>query len=209
MYSVKRHTLLRGLVPVLASVFLLGGCSWFHRDRTEYYKGAQETRPLEVPPDLDAPPTAKELVVPGSAAGSATAASTAPPASAALAVADTQLHVADAVQNTWQRVGTALDHAQLGNVSARDEATHSYVLDFDATVTESAAPQEHHWYSRVLHPFSGGDAAAKSQKIATTLRVSVAEDPTGATVSVVGNPNDKYAPDAARHVIQVLRERFN
>lgn len=205
---MKRHSLIRGLVPMLASVVLLGGCSWFHRDRTEYYKGAQETRPLEVPPDLDAPPTAKELVVPGGTAA-ASGVSTTPP-SAALAVADTQLHVADTVENTWQRVGTALDRAQLGKVSARDEATRSYVLDFDSTVTEATVPQEHHWYSRVLHPFGGNsDTPGKTEKIATSLRVSVGEDASGASVSVVGNPNDKFAPDAARRVIQVLKERFN
>ena len=216
---MKRHSLIRWSIPaLLVAAALLNGCSWFHRDRVEYYKGAAETRPLEVPPDLDTPSSSKELVVPGTGGSTAPAAATSAGTSAAAAGASsaamgaTELHVADTVANTWQRVGIALERAQLGKVSSRDEATHSYTLDFDGAVAsqETAMQPEHHWYTRILHPF-GGDSSSdtKAQKVTVGLRVSVGEDAGGARVSVNGNPIDKSAPDAARRVIEVLRERLS
>jgi uncharacterized lipoprotein len=219
---VKRHFLIRSSVPTLiASAALLNGCSWFHHhDKVDYYKGAVETRPLEVPPDLDTPSTSKELVVPGTTtpAPSASAVSSSAPAMAQTSTASVsppvdaaaELHVADTVENTYQRLGLALDRAEIGKVTSRDEATRSYTLDFSGAVTMTAAPQEHHWYSRVLHPFGGGsNAEAKTQQVTSALRVSVIDDTGGSRISVSGIPGDPSASAAARRVIEVLRERFS
>lgn len=224
---MKRHSLIRWSLPALVIAgSLLSGCSWFHRDRVDYYKGAQETRPLEVPPDLDTPSSSKELVVPGPGAASAPAAGTTQTATSAAssrASAGAQgvdLHVADSVEHTWQRVGLALDRAQIGTLTSRDEAGRSYTMDFSGTVTTQeatpAAPEEHHWYSRILHPFGGGSSgastttqSAKTQQVTSALRINVSEDNGGARVSVIGNANDKSASDAARRVIEVLRERMS
>ncbi|HEY8010813.1 MAG TPA: hypothetical protein VIE67_07405 [Rudaea sp.] len=219
---MKRHSLIRWSLPALVIAgSLLSGCSWFHRDRVDYYKGAQETRPLEVPPDLDTPSSSKELVVPGPGAASAPAAAgttqTAPSAASPSAAASAQgadLHVADSVEHTWQRVGLALDRAQIGALTSRDEAGRSYTMDFNGTVTTVEAPPapEHHWYARVLHPFggSGGSSAqARTQQATSALRINVSEDNGGARVSVIGNANDKSASAAARRVIEVLRERMS
>lgn len=206
------HSPIRWSVPtLLAAVTLLSGCSWFHRDTVEYYKKAQESRPLEVPPDLDTPVTTKELVVPGTATpaaparaapASAAAAPTAAPPSSITAEGDA-LHVADSVDNTFQRVGLALDRAQIGTISSRDAAAHSYAFDFNGSVeTTPAAPAEHHWYSRILHPF-GGDKA-KTQTTKSALRINVSEDGTGARVGVSGDNNA-----AVQRVLQVLRERLS
>ena len=53
------------LVLLAVASLLLGGCSWFSRnkDRTEY-QGAAQTRPLEVPPDLDSPAGSSTLTIP-------------------------------------------------------------------------------------------------------------------------------------------------
>ena len=211
---MKRHSIICWSVPALALAASLGGCSWFHRDRVDYYKGAAETRPLEVPPDLDTPSSSKELVVPGSGGATASRAaagvSTSPQGAAASP--GNELRVADTVGNTWQRVGLALDRAQIGKVSARDEATHSYVLDFSGAVaSEETAPPEHHWYSRILHPFGGGNSndSPKTQQVTVGLRININEDAGGARISVVGNSIDKSAPDAARRVIEILRERLS
>ena len=213
--------LTRSAVALVIAAISLSGCSWFHRDKVEYYKKAQETRPLEVPPDLDTPVTAKELVVPGTATAAAparaaaaasstpvaTAAATAAPPSSITAEGDA-LHVADSVDNAYQRVGLALERAQIGTISARDAAAHSYAFDFNGSVeTAEAAPAEHHWYSRVLHPFGGDKAKAQAAKSA--LRINVSEDGTGARVSVSGNAEDKAAPAAVQRVLLVLRERLS
>lgn len=210
---MKRHFPAHGFVPTLiVATTLLGGCGWFHRDRAEYYKGAQETRPLEVPPDLDAPPTTRELVVPGATAAGASSSSaasvgSAPPTTAAGPV---DLHVADTVDNAYQRVGLALERAQLGKVASKDDAAHSYAYDFDGAVTtKPAAAQEHHWYSRILHPFGGGGDKAQTQNVKAALRVNVSEDAGGARVSVVAAPGDKSGEAAAQRVIAALRERLS
>jgi uncharacterized lipoprotein len=225
---VKRHFLVRWSLPTfLVATALLSGCSWFHHDKVEYYKGAAETRPLEVPPDLDAPATNHALVVPGStpaaaapaahapvtpAPAAAAAASTAPatpsamPPAAAVAADATELHVADTVDSTWQRVGLALERAQLGKITSKDDAARSYAFEFNGPVDAAPAP-EHHWYTPVLHPF-GGDKP-KASVVTSALRVNVSEDAGGARVSVVGNPNDASAAAATHRLIAVLRERLS
>ncbi len=213
---MTRHSLIRTLPALIVCAALLDGCSWFHRDRVDYYKGAQETRPLEVPPDLDTPSSSKELVVPGAmpAAGSpaASSVSSVPPGAAPgeTSIAGSDLHVADTLDNTYQRVGLALDRAQLGKVSSRDDAVHSYAFDFSsAVVTTPAEPQEHHWYTRVLHPFGGGKNEASTRQVSAALRVNVSEDAGGARVSVIGAPGDKSAELAAQRLLQALRERLS
>jgi uncharacterized lipoprotein len=129
-----------------------------------------------------------------------------PPSIASTSTGSTDLHVADTVPNTWTRVGLALERAQLGTLSARDANAHTYTLDFSATLATNAEG-EHHWYTRVLHPF-GGDEAKTTQQITRRLTVRVAEDTGGARVDVQGDASDKETMAAARHVAQVLRERL-
>jgi len=108
-----------------------------------------------VPPaPVSAPPAAAPPVM--ASAPPQAAASSAPPPIAGVSTGSTDLHVADTVPNTWTRVGLALERAQLGALSGRDEKAHTYTLDFSATLTTNAEG-EHHWYTRVLHPFGGGD----------------------------------------------------
>ena len=47
---------------VVLSVMTMSGCHWFKRGNP--YQQSAQTRPLEVPPDLDTPPTTNELAVP-------------------------------------------------------------------------------------------------------------------------------------------------
>jgi uncharacterized lipoprotein len=158
-----------------------------------------------VPPaPVSAPPAAAPPVM--ASAPPQAAASSAPPPIAGVSTGSTDLHVADTVPNTWTRVGLALERAQLGALSGRDEKAHTYTLDFSATLTTNAEG-EHHWYTRVLHPFGGGDET-KTQQITRKLTVRVAEDAGGARVDVQGDGTDKETMDAARHVAKVLRERL-
>lgn len=213
---VNRNFMSRTSLAALAAFAALSsGCGFFH-EKADYYNKAPESRPLEVPPDLDTPVSTNELVVPAtgtsaarsasastaaSPAGASAAPTTAPPSNADLSGGD--LRVADSVAHTWQRVGLALERAQVGTLSARDENAHTYTLDFNGTVE---VPDEHHWYSRVLHPFSGGGTTTKTTTGRITVRVT--EDNGGSKVSVEGDSTDKSAADSARHVAQVLRDRL-
>lgn len=63
-------------VALLVGLTAMSGCSWFHKSNELY---TQQTRPLEVPPDLDLPRTASAMEVPaGPVTASGTVASAAP-----------------------------------------------------------------------------------------------------------------------------------
>ena len=167
---------------------------------------AAAAEPVTAPMPASAPPSAAMPAAATPAVAAAPAAvSAAPPAISGVSVSGTDLHVADTVANTWQRVGLAIERAQIGTLSARDENSRTYTLAFDSTVEAPAA--EHHWYTRVLHPFGGGKA--KTEKVARTLTVRVADDAGGARVSVEGDMSDKATAEAAQRVVQVLRDRLS
>ena len=217
---MNRTSALRWSILVLLSASTLGGCSWFHH-RNDYYAKAAEARPLDVPPDLDTPVTSNELIVPSASASSATASSTsiAPPAANVAAggsaigssttLTGDGLHVADSPEHTWQRVGLALERAQVGTISARDESSRSYTVEVAGLGEPAPAAEEHHWYTRVLHPFSGGGSKTKSQPVSGHLTVRVSEDKSGAKVNVEGDSSDSATATAARRVLEVLRERLS
>ena len=121
------------LLAVVALGFALGGCGWFG-GKTKEYETSREERPLEVPPDLDAPATSSALTIPDTrppAAGiSASAPSTsvppggdvpptppAPVASSYTAGEDSTLRVVDAPDGAWKRVGFALERSGVAAVA--------------------------------------------------------------------------------------------
>lgn len=159
------------------------------------------------PPPAPAAPVAAAPVAaaPSAAPAQAGAVNSVPPGMSNVTVGGSELHVADSVQNTYARVGLALERAQLGTLSAHDDGAHTYTLNFSGTV-ETNAEGEHHWYSFVLHPF-GGDK--KTEQVTRQLLVRVAGDGAGAKVSVEGDTSDKLTADAARKVIEVLRDRLS
>jgi len=130
----------------------------------------------------------------------------APPPISGVSAGGSDLRVADTVEHTWQRVGLALERAQIGTLSARDPAAHTYTLAFSGTV-ETQPAGEHHWYSRILHPFGGG--GGKTEQVSRSLTVRVSDDAGAARVSVEGDTSDKSTADAARRVVEVLRERLS
>ena len=213
---MNRILSVRCTVYVVAVAGLLGGCSMFHH-HDNYYAKAQETKPLEVPPDLDTPVSSNELTVPASgapgtsAAVSSSAVASAPPP---VSVTGDSLHVADSVEHAWTRVGLALERAQIGTISERNEAAHSYTLDVAGLKASTPAPaSEHHWYTPILHPFGGGSSAsntgASSAPVSGHLTVTVTADGDGARVEVAGASGDANAAEAARRVLSALRERMS
>ena len=222
---MNRISSVRCSLSLLLASTLLGGCSWFHH-RDDYYAKAAETRPLVVPPDLDTPVGSNELVVPAAdAAGSGGVPATAPPAGVAATTAPAPgasstvvsgggLRVADSLEHTWQRVGLALERAQVGTISSRDAAAHSYSVEV-AGLTAAVAPapvEEHHWYTRILHPFGGGSSSAKSSSsapVSGSVNVKVSAEGDAARVEVEGAGSDANSSEAARRVLAVLRDRLS
>ena len=215
------RTSFRCTVSVVAVAAALSGCSLFHH-HDNYYSKAVESRPLEVPPDLETPAGSNELVVPaaGSAApaaatssASVAAASSVPPSSTPSAPAgamqtEAGLRVTDSVDHTWQRVGIALERAQVGTISERDQSGHTYTLEVQGLKASTPEPQEHHWYTRILHPFGGGNKSS-GEAVSGRLNVKVIQDGDGSRVDVEGAANDASSSEAARRVIEALRERLS
>jgi uncharacterized lipoprotein len=119
------------------------------------------------------------------------------------------LHVADSVGHAWTRVGIALERAQVGTISERNEAAHSYTLDVEGLKAATPAPDEHHWYTRIMHPFGGGSGGSKTTTVSGHLTVTVSADGDGARVEVSGAAGDSSAAEAARRVLGALRERLS
>jgi uncharacterized lipoprotein len=202
---VNRTSIARwALAPIVAAA-LLGGCSLFHH-RDNYYAKARETRPLEVPPDLDTPVSSDELAVPPTGASGTvtpTAVGSSPPEAT---LGSGSLRIADNVDHAWQRVGLALERAQVGAISARDATAHTYTVEVSGLQAAPAepAPIEHHWYSRILHPFGGGNRATDGGgTVSGKLTVTVSADGDGARVEVNG------PEEASQRVLQILRERLS
>jgi uncharacterized lipoprotein len=204
----------RWTLSIVVAAALLGGCSLFHR-HDNYYSKAQETKPLEVPPDLDAPVSSNELTVPTAGApGAASAQSgatgttvgSAPPQAS---LSGDSLRVADSVGHAWTRVGLALERAQVGTISERNETAHTYTLDVEGLKASTPAPApEHHWYTRIMHPFGGGSSGSTSTAVSGHLTVTVTADGDGSRVEVSG-AGDASSAEAARRVLNALRERLS
>lgn len=184
-----RYFLLCGMTALL-----LSGCGMF-RTHTDYDK-AVEARPLDVPPDLDTPNTAGELIVPPAGAGAgrssvSTGAVGSPPASGVTAAAQGNgVRIADSVANAWQRVGLALERGKVGSIVNRDETTHSYAVD----VTVAAGPKPG-FFKRII----GGKQAVSVNRV----NIQVDADGDAANVNASGDPS------AVKQVLDVLRERLS
>ncbi|HVJ63571.1 MAG TPA: hypothetical protein VM555_12775 [Tahibacter sp.] len=166
----------------------LGACSWF-KPKSDWDK-AVEARPLEVPPDLETPPRTNDMVVPE--AGGAAATADAPRRAARAATGIDGLHVADSVGNAWQRIGLALERANIGQVASKDEAGHTYELTLTSTREKA---EQGGWIKRLF-------TRKKMETVTERVNIGVSADGEGSRVSVSGDAA------AVRRVVALLRERL-
>jgi uncharacterized lipoprotein len=201
-------------MATLVAASLLGGCGFMHRHfdrKNDDYKRAVETRPLEVPPDLDTPSSSGALSVPAASARTAVAATATTP-SAALAsvppevsatpgatISGDGLAVSDTVANTWSRIGLALERSGVATIVGRDEAAHAYTVETTGQTTSKAG-----WFKRAItFGHAGNKTTARVQ-----LSIRVGADGAGSRVSIEGS-NDDASRDAARSLLSTLRERLS
>lgn len=204
------------LPAAMAAVLLLGGCSFFSRQsdrRANEYKSAHETRPLEVPPDLDTPNGSSALTLPAASAtaprasadagasvpGSVTGAPPAAGVASGVSLGGDGLAVNDTVASTWTRVGLALERSGAATILSRDEAATSYVVETTGQTTVRPG-----WFKRAVTLGRAGNKV--TAKVQLTVRVGAAG--AGSRVSVEGADGDA-ARDAARALLQTLRERLS
>lgn len=109
------------LAAMLVAVAAGSGCSWF-RGKSGY-ESAPESRPLEVPPDLDAPVSDASMTVPAVAGAKSNTGRT--------AVTGEAFVLSDALEGAWRRVGLALERLDGVTVGERDEAASVYNVTFE------------------------------------------------------------------------------
>jgi len=117
-------------VAVLAvAVVGASGCRWF-RKGDDVYKQSAETRPLEIPPDLDRPSTDNAMAVPGGSVTASQAAAARPQqaASTATPVGFTIPGERDAV---FARVGDALTSTTGVTVASKAQILGTYDVNFE------------------------------------------------------------------------------
>ncbi len=122
----------RMTMAVLISAALLAssGCHMLKRSDGSFrllprphnsdYTRSVESRPLDVPPDLDTPATDPTMQIPGArASGDAGAAADGP----AFSLQDTPA-------GSWERLGKALDHVDGVSVAQRSQLLNSYEVQY-------------------------------------------------------------------------------
>jgi uncharacterized lipoprotein len=115
----------RALSAVLVAVVVASaGCSWI-RGKSGYEKSV-ETRPLEIPPELDRPATDSSMEIPAVATPRA-----APRTVPAAAVAGQSFVIADAPESAWRRLGLALDRIEGVTINERDQPQSVYDVSYE------------------------------------------------------------------------------
>ena len=128
-------SLRRGVLAALivTAVLATSGCSWF-RKPNKLYAGDAQSRPLEVPPDLDTPPMRGAVEIPELPAGAAAAGGpTDVPGAAASVAGIDSFTVADTVDSTWRRLGLALAKIEGVTIDERAQLLNSYSVGYRGT----------------------------------------------------------------------------
>ncbi|WIG54700.1 MAG: hypothetical protein OJF61_000486 [Rhodanobacteraceae bacterium] len=196
----------RILIPLfLFASVALAGCQTIKahnpfRHKEPAYKSAQQEQPLEVPPGMDQPPTTEALAIPDAGNGAQTAAPSeagAPPAaqeavSSGVTASGNSLSVSDTPDSVYRRVGLALARGDAGQVTASDDAAHTYQVAVDTIVTRKP---EGGFLHRMFHH-------SKNEAVKGTVTVSVAPSGSGSVVTASGDA------DASARVMAVLQQRL-
>jgi uncharacterized lipoprotein len=222
MNFVRRTT--AALPVMLLATALLGGCGFFsrHLDRQDdTYKQSAQSRPLEVPPDLDSPASNAALTIPDARPTAAAPASAAAPAGGsppAMSASPTPgsappstvatpgvvptgdgLLVSDSLESTYRRVGLALERSGAARVLGSDAAAHSYEVETTGQTTIKPG-----WFKRAVTFGRAGNKVTSQVRLGVTVEQSAQ----GSRVRV-GGGSDDASREAAQALLQVLRERLS
>lgn len=118
MNSLPKHARFLILALAAAALVATSGCSMF-RGKTGY-ELPPESRPLSIPPDLDAPATGDGLRIPA-----------APVATAAAAAPAQAFTLSDTPASTFGRVGIALDRIEGVSISERSQLLGVYTVAYE------------------------------------------------------------------------------
>jgi uncharacterized lipoprotein len=188
------------LVVIGAAAVLLGGCSLFGGRSS--YDEAQETRPLEIPPGLDAPAANATMSVPrvdGAPAPVASSSSNSSVPQSISAGADSSLTLGDSVAGAWRRVGLALERSGVGELVSRDETAATFTLT--GTSMQQAEP-EGGFFKRMF----SSDPPQTSTTVTRVVRIVA--DGSGSVVRMEDADGASTDDEFSRRVIAAIRQRL-
>ena len=167
-----RHSrpLFRVLAIGLVAVAVLGtsGCKWF-RKGSDLYAGSPETRPLEVPPDLDRPDTSTAMALPET--GSVTRSATATPGSAQ----PNGFAVAGERDQVYAQVGEVLAATEGLTVVNRAQLLGTYDVDYaDAKFLIRVTKTDTGAYVAAVDPRGLPAAGDPPQRLIAALKAALA-----------------------------------
>lgn len=165
--QAPRATVLRSLVIAFAVVAVLGasGCRMF-KHKTEAYKMSAETRPLEVPPDLNLPNTSGAMELPGK---SVTRSSMGASASAA-----NGFTVATDQDTTFAKVGNLLAATDGLTIASKAELLGVYDVSYEgADFLVRVAKAETGSYVSAVDPRGQAATAVAPSKLIRALKAAL------------------------------------
>src|SRR5690606_8987459 len=115
------------VAAVLVAVVGMSGCKWFSKTN-EMYAQSPETRPLEVPPDLDRPSTEGAMALPP--AQSVTRSET---GAAAPAASNSSFIVAGVRDEVFARVGEVLEATDGLTIASRAQILGTYDVAYEGS----------------------------------------------------------------------------
>ncbi|MGB0132258.1 hypothetical protein [Dokdonella sp.] len=211
--NVKRN--LTFLLGLLVALTMLSGCGYMRSkfgSKSEVYKVGAQSKPLEVPPDLDAPNRTGTLVIPEPSPTAAPAAAdtsvpvasisdqAAPPITAAPSLGGEGMTVADTPASTWNRVGLALERSGVATIEKRDEKTRTYEVLTNGSTTKSPG-----WLKKTVTL-----GMADDKKVLTPVRLRIRVSGTGSESRVtVEGATSEAATSAARNILATLGQRLS
>lgn len=171
---MKKTSLAVALPALVLSGLMLSGCGMFRSHKS--WDTAKQEAPLEIPPGLDTPSASEALVIPPPGANQPTANGATAAAPGAAATITDGFVLSDSVDAAYKRVGDALAQGEIGQVTARDDAAHTYAVTVMAAAQVGKKPG---FFGR-LFGRGKGDASR-----ATPHEVSVSIAPSGQSGSEV------------------------
>lgn len=175
-------------VAAAAAVLAVSGCGLLERESV--YDQAVEERPLEVPPELDAPERDSSMAIPGSSAGGS--AERAAPASSASMV------LADGRDSAWRRVGVALERSGIP-IERRDPDSWTYVVDY---VDEEARERRPGIFKRWILRRKG------PEDLSGDYSLRLFEDGSGTRLELTDERGRAAREKVAQKIIGALRDRL-
>ncbi len=165
-----RTTVLRSLVIAVAVVAVLGasGCRLF-KHKTEAYKMSAESRPLEVPPDLNLPSTSGAMELPGGQDKSVTRSTMGASSSAA-----NGFIIPGDRDTTFDKVGVALAAIDGVTIASKAQLLGVYDVSYEgANFLVRVAKADAGSYVSAVDPRGQAATAAAPAKLITALKAAL------------------------------------